>query len=52
MFTNNLSSTTIGWFGIATGIVGLLGFVFIILFFTVIQFKLANRWVYYEGEAR
>jgi hypothetical protein len=37
MFSNNLSSTTIGWFGVATGIVGLLGFVFIILFFTAGQ---------------
>jgi multiple sugar transport system permease protein len=24
----------------------------IILFFTIIQFRLANRWVYYEGEQR
>ena len=25
---------------------------FIILFFTIVQFKLASRWVYYEGSAR
>jgi len=37
MFTNNLSSTTIGWVGIATGIVGLLAFVFIILLFAAGQ---------------
>ena len=37
MFTNNFSSITIGWVAIATGIVGLLGLAFIILFFTVGQ---------------
>jgi len=37
MFTNSFSSVTIGWVAIATGIVGLLGFTFIILFFTVDQ---------------
>jgi len=37
MFTNNFSSVAIGWVAIATGIVGLLGFAFIILFFTVGQ---------------
>lgn len=37
MFTNNFSSVTIGWVAIATGIVGLLGLAFIILFFTVGQ---------------
>ena len=34
---DNFSSNTIGWIAIATGIVGLLGLVFIILFFTVGQ---------------
>lgn len=37
MFTNNFSSVTIGWIAIATGIAGLLGLAFIILFFTVGQ---------------
>jgi len=37
MFTNNFSSVTIGWVAIATGIVGLLGLTFIILFFTIGQ---------------
>ena len=37
MFTNNFSSVTIGWMAIATGIAGLLGLAFIILFFTVGQ---------------
>jgi len=37
MFMNNFSSVTIGWVAIATGIVGLLGLAFIILFFTVGQ---------------
>jgi hypothetical protein len=37
MFTINFSSITIVWVAIATGIVGLLGLVFIILFFTVGQ---------------
>ena len=37
MFTNNFSLVTMGWVAIATGIVGLLGLVFIILFFTVGQ---------------
>jgi len=37
MFTNNFSSVTIGWVAIATGMVGLLGLAFIILFFTVGQ---------------
>ncbi len=37
MFTNNFSSVTIGWVAIATGIAGLLGLAFIILFFTVGQ---------------
>jgi hypothetical protein len=37
MFINILSSTTIGWVGIGTGTVGLLGFVFIILFFAAGQ---------------
>jgi hypothetical protein len=37
MFMNNHASATIGWVSIATGIVGLLGFAFIILFFTVGQ---------------
>ena len=37
MFTNNFSSVTVGWAAIATGIVGLLGLAFIILFFTVGQ---------------
>ena len=37
MFTNNFSLVTIGWVAIATGIVGLLGLAFIILFFTVGQ---------------
>jgi hypothetical protein len=37
MTTNSLSSTTIGTLATATGIVGLLGFVFIILFFAAGQ---------------
>jgi len=37
MFTNNFSAVTMGWVAIATGIVGLLGLAFIILFFTVGQ---------------
>ena len=37
MFTNNFSEVTMGWVAIATGIVGLLGLAFIILFFTVGQ---------------
>jgi hypothetical protein len=37
MFTVNISSITIGWVATTTGIVGLLGFAFIILFFTVGQ---------------
>ena len=37
MFTNNFSAVTMGWLAIATGIVGLLGLVFIILFFTIGQ---------------
>ena len=37
MFTNNFSLVTIGWVAIATGMVGLLGLAFIILFFTVGQ---------------
>ncbi|MGZ9223994.1 MAG: hypothetical protein ACXW4M_00410 [Anaerolineales bacterium] len=37
MFTNNFSSVTIGWVAVATGMVGLLGLAFIILFFTVGQ---------------
>ena len=37
MFTNNFSSVTMGWVAIATGIAGLLGLAFIILFFTVGQ---------------
>jgi hypothetical protein len=37
MFTNNFSLVTIGWVAISTGIVGLLGLAFIILFFTVGQ---------------
>ena len=34
---NNLSSATAGWTAIATGVTGLLGLVFIILFFTIGQ---------------
>jgi len=34
---NNFSSVTLGWVAITTGIAGLLGFAFIILFFTVGQ---------------
>ena len=37
MFANNFSSVTIGWVAIAAGIAGLLGLVFIILFFTIGQ---------------
>jgi len=37
MISNNFSSVTIGWVAIATGIVGLLGLAFIVLFFTVGQ---------------
>lgn len=37
MITNTFSSVTIGWVAIVTGIAGLLGLVFIILFFTVGQ---------------
>ena len=37
MFTNNFSLVAIGWVAIATGIVGLLGLAFIILFFRVGQ---------------
>ena len=37
MTTSNFSSMTIGWVAIATGIAGLLGLAFIILFFTVGQ---------------
>ena len=37
MFTNDFSAVTIGWVAIATGIAGLLGLVFIILFFSVGQ---------------
>lgn len=37
MTTSNFSSVTIGWVAIATGIAGLLGLAFIILFFTVGQ---------------
>jgi hypothetical protein len=37
MFVNNFSSITTGWAAIVTGIAGLLGFLFIILFFTVGQ---------------
>ena len=37
MTASSFSSTTIGWVAIAAGIVGLLGLVFIILFFTVGQ---------------
>jgi len=37
MTVSNYSAITIGWVAIATGIVGLLGLVFIILFFTVGQ---------------
>jgi hypothetical protein len=35
--TNNVSLNVIGWVAIATGISGLLGFIFIIIFFTVGQ---------------
>ena len=37
MIPNNFSTTTIGWVAIMTGIAGLLGFAFIVLFFTVGQ---------------
>ena len=37
MFTNDFSAVTVGWVAIATGIAGLLGLVFIILFFSVGQ---------------
>jgi hypothetical protein len=37
MTISNVSLNTIGWVSIATGIAGLLGFVFIILFFTIGQ---------------
>jgi hypothetical protein len=37
VFTNDFSSVTIGWVAIATGVAGLLGLVFIILFFSVGQ---------------
>ena len=37
MVMNAWSSVAIGWIAIATGIVGLLGLVFIVLFFTVCQ---------------
>ena len=37
MFTDTFSSVSIGWVAIATGIAGLLGFIFIVLFFTVGQ---------------
>ena len=37
MFTNDFSLVTIGWVAIATGVAGLLGLVFIILFFSVGQ---------------
>ena len=37
MFTNDFSSVTIGWVAVATGMAGLLGLAFIILFFTVGQ---------------
>jgi hypothetical protein len=37
MTTSYISSVLIGWFAIATGIIGLLGLVFIILFFTIGQ---------------
>ena len=37
MLANNFSSSTAGWAAIATGAAGLLGLVFIILFFTVGQ---------------
>ena len=37
MIMNTFSSVTIGWVAIAAGIAGLLGLVFIILFFTVGQ---------------
>ncbi len=37
MFTDTISSVSIGWVAIATGIAGLLGFIFIVLFFTVGQ---------------
>ena len=37
MVMNTWSSVAIGWIAIATGIVGLLGLVFIVLFFTVGQ---------------
>ena len=37
MFMSNYSSATIGWASITAGVVGLLGFAFIILFFTIGQ---------------
>jgi hypothetical protein len=37
MLANNYFSVSIGWLAIVTGVVGLLGFVFIILFFSVGQ---------------
>jgi hypothetical protein len=37
MFINSISSITIGWTAISAGIAGLIGFVLIILFFTVGQ---------------
>lgn len=37
MITGSFSAVTVGWFLVATGISGLLGLVFIILFFTVGQ---------------
>jgi hypothetical protein len=37
MTTSNLSSSVIGWVSIATGIAGLLGLIFIILFFIIGQ---------------
>jgi hypothetical protein len=37
MSMSNFSSITIGWVAISTGVVGLLGFIFIILFFTAGQ---------------
>jgi hypothetical protein len=37
MLSNNYTSVSIGWLAIVTGIVGLLGFVFIILLFSVGQ---------------
>jgi hypothetical protein len=37
MITNSFSSSAIGWMAIASGVAGLLGLVFIILFFTIGQ---------------